>query len=101
MGINQLAPLFRASAHAPDGVIECYESVEAGWYCVGVQWHPEDDTASALDMQIFQDFMVACGSATPQIIQFPNRAAAELQLPNGPFSAHPGGSDGRRASWAC
>ena len=76
MGINQLAPLFRASAHAPDGVIECYESVEAGWYCVGVQWHPEDDTASALDMQIFQDFMVACGSATPQIIQFPNRAAA-------------------------
>lgn len=76
MAVNQLAPLFKPAAHAPDGVIECYESVEENWFCVGVQWHPEDETSSALDMQIFQEFMIACGCSTPQILQMPVRAAA-------------------------
>lgn len=76
MAVKQLAPFFRAAAHAPDGVIECYEATEEGWFCVGVQWHPEDETSSALDMQIFQEFMAACGSSTPQILQMPVRAAA-------------------------
>lgn len=76
MAVNQLAPLFKASAHSPDGVIECYESIEQNWFCMGVQWHPEDETSSALDMQIFQEFMLACGCSTPQILQMPVRAAA-------------------------
>lgn len=76
MAINQLAPQFRASAKAPDGVIECYESVMNGWFCLGVQWHPEDDTSSALDMQIFQEFIAACKGAEPAIIPMPQRAAA-------------------------
>ncbi|MCX7394197.1 MAG: gamma-glutamyl-gamma-aminobutyrate hydrolase family protein [Planctomycetales bacterium] len=76
MAVNRLAPIFRAAAHASDGVIECYESIEESWFCVGVQWHPEDETSSALDMQIFQQFMAACGCSTPQILQMPVRAAA-------------------------
>jgi len=50
----------RVGARAPDGVIEAIESVDADWFCVGVQWHPESETASALDMQLFESFMQAC-----------------------------------------
>ena len=50
MCVDQLAPLFKVSATAPDGVIEAYESVDDDWFCVGVQWHPESDTAAALDI---------------------------------------------------
>ena len=39
-GIKSLAPSLRATAHAPDGIIEAYES-NNGWYLMGVQWHPE------------------------------------------------------------
>jgi putative glutamine amidotransferase len=38
--VNRLAPGFRLSATAPDGVIEGIES-ENHKYVVGVQWHPE------------------------------------------------------------
>jgi putative glutamine amidotransferase len=76
MAINQLAPQFIMSAKAPDGVIECYESNVRGWFCLGVQWHPEDDTSSALDMQIFQEFIAACKGVEPAIIPMPQRAAA-------------------------
>jgi putative glutamine amidotransferase len=65
MAINQLATHFKPTAHAPDGVIEFYESADPRWFCVGVQFHPEDDTASALDMQIFQEFLAACTSNRP------------------------------------
>lgn len=58
--VDQLATHFQVSATAPDGVIEAYESIQDNWYCVGVQWHPESETASALDMQVFQHFMEAC-----------------------------------------
>jgi putative glutamine amidotransferase len=52
--VRQPAPRFRIAAHAPDGVIEAIESTDAGWFCVGVQWHPEADSASALDLQLFE-----------------------------------------------
>jgi putative glutamine amidotransferase len=76
MAINQLAAPFKATAHAPDGVIEFYEAVDPKWFCVGVQFHPEDDTASALDMQIFQEFLAACSGGQPATIPMPQRAAA-------------------------
>jgi putative glutamine amidotransferase len=50
----------RVGARAPDGVIEAIESVDPSWFCVGVQWHPESETASALDMQLFECFVQAC-----------------------------------------
>ncbi|MEP3480351.1 MAG: gamma-glutamyl-gamma-aminobutyrate hydrolase family protein [Fuerstiella sp.] len=61
MAVNQLANPFRVCATCPDGVIEAYESVTEDWFCLGVQWHPESNTASALDIQIFESFIAASG----------------------------------------
>ena len=58
--VRQVGPRLRVSALAPDGIIEAIESVDPNWFCVGVQWHPESDTASALDMQLFECFIQAC-----------------------------------------
>jgi putative glutamine amidotransferase len=41
-------------------VIEAIEATDANWFCVGVQWHPESDTSSALDLQLFECFLQAC-----------------------------------------
>lgn len=57
--VNQLGKKMRVAAKAPDGVIESIESTDPNWFCVGLQWHPEADTASALDMQIFECFVQA------------------------------------------
>ncbi len=61
--VNQLGRRMRVAARAPDGVIEAIESTDPNWFCVGVQWHPEDPTASALDMQIFECFVQAAQRA--------------------------------------
>ncbi len=58
--VRQVAPGMRVGALAPDGVIEAIEASDAGWFCVGVQWHPESDTSSALDLQLFECFLQAC-----------------------------------------
>jgi putative glutamine amidotransferase len=59
MAIRELSSRFRVSATCPDGIIEAYESVDEDWFCLGVQWHPESSTASALDLQIFEAFIDA------------------------------------------
>jgi putative glutamine amidotransferase len=58
--IRQVGEGLRVGARAPDGVIESIESTDADWFCVGVQWHPESETASALDLQLFEYFVQAC-----------------------------------------
>jgi putative glutamine amidotransferase len=67
--VRQVGAGLRVCAAAPDGVIEAIESTDPRWFCVGVQWHPESETASALDMQLFECFVQACV-----------RAAQPLQL---------------------
>ncbi len=74
MAVDELAPPFTVTATCPDGVIEAYESVEPDWYCVGVQWHPENETSSALDMQVFQSLLEFVCEDSPAIL--PLRAAA-------------------------
>jgi putative glutamine amidotransferase len=49
----------RTCASAPDGVIEAIEATDPSWFCIGIQWHPESETASALDMQLFECFIQA------------------------------------------
>ena len=50
-------------------MIEAYESTDPDWFCLGVQWHPENETASALDMQVFDHFMNAIlTQSQPQIL---------------------------------
>jgi putative glutamine amidotransferase len=58
--VRQPGPGLRTGARAPDGVIEAIEATDPNWFCVGVQWHPESETASALDMQLFECFVQAC-----------------------------------------
>ena len=60
MAVDQVAPLFKVSATCPDGVTEAYEAIDDNWFCLGVQWHPENESASALDMQVFEVFLAAC-----------------------------------------
>jgi putative glutamine amidotransferase len=57
--------LFRVCAKAPDGVIEAIETHDANWFALGVQWHPEAESASALELQLFECFLQAAlkGSA--------------------------------------
>ena len=61
MAVDDLARPFRVCATCPDGIIEAYESTSDDWYCMGVQWHPESSTASALDIQIFESLVDAAG----------------------------------------
>jgi putative glutamine amidotransferase len=59
--VQNVAKGFRVSAKSPDGVIEAIEAEDEDWFCVGVQWHPHSETASALDKQLFEAFVRACG----------------------------------------
>jgi putative glutamine amidotransferase len=58
--VRQVGTGLRVAALAPDGVIEAVEATDPRWFCVGVQWHPEADSASALDLQLFECFIQAC-----------------------------------------
>jgi putative glutamine amidotransferase len=58
MAVDDVAPGFRVTARCPDGVIEAIESV-TDWLAFGTQFHPEADSASALDLRIFEEFI--CG----------------------------------------
>ncbi len=58
--VNKLGARLRLGARAPDGIIEAIETTDPDWFCIGVQWHPESETASALDMQLLEGFIQAC-----------------------------------------
>jgi putative glutamine amidotransferase len=58
--VRNIGEGLRQGAKAPDGVIEAIESQDPNWFFIGVQWHPESDTASALDQQLFECFIQAC-----------------------------------------
>jgi putative glutamine amidotransferase len=59
-----------AVAHAPDGVIEGVETVGDDWWVLGVQWHPEELTATpeAWDRALFAAFATAVRSAMPAVV---------------------------------
>lgn len=57
MAIDDVAPGFAVTARCPDGVIEAIESTTDDWFAFGTQFHPEDDSASALDLRIFEEFI--------------------------------------------
>lgn len=78
MAVDQLAKCFKVSAKCPDGVIEAYESNNEKWFVIGVQWHPEAETASRLDMQIFEAFVQACDDirrGSKVVLPFPKLAS--------------------------
>ncbi|HWG33138.1 MAG TPA: gamma-glutamyl-gamma-aminobutyrate hydrolase family protein [Gemmatimonadaceae bacterium] len=62
--IERVADELRVVAVAPDGVIEGVESAaDSPWWCVGVQWHPEDliGTDESWDRDIFSAFARVIG----------------------------------------
>ncbi|REJ72887.1 MAG: gamma-glutamyl-gamma-aminobutyrate hydrolase family protein [Planctomycetota bacterium] len=77
MAVDNVASCFRVSATAMDGVVEAYESVLENWWCLGVQFHPENQSSSALDMQVFQAFIDGVKEQhAPAILSFEDRQAA-------------------------
>lgn len=71
--IDEVAFGFVVSARAPDGVIEAIESVRKDWFALGVQFHPESSSASALDKRIFEEFVTVCAGTdvvlSPRLLQ--------------------------------
>jgi putative glutamine amidotransferase len=56
MAVDDVAPGFMVTARCPDGVVEAIESTTE-WQAFGTQFHPESDSASALDLRIFEEFI--------------------------------------------
>ena len=63
-GIRKLAPGFRAAALAPDGLVEAIEWTGKDWFCVGVQWHPQNEGNISLDTQLIEAFVAASQAAS-------------------------------------
>jgi putative glutamine amidotransferase len=57
MALDEIAPGFAVTARCPDGIVEAIESTREDWFAIGTQFHPESDSASALDQQIFEEFL--------------------------------------------
>lgn len=49
----------KATAWAPDGVIEAIESTDANRFLIGVQWHPERQTSEAEHLALFKALVAA------------------------------------------
>ena len=56
--VKTVAPGYRVSATAPDGVIEAIEDPAAG-FCLGVQWHPENFWRTGEFRALYEGFLEA------------------------------------------
>jgi len=56
--VKTIAPGYRVSATAPDGVIEAIEDPSAG-FCLGVQWHPENFWRTGEFRALYEGFLEA------------------------------------------
>ena len=56
--VKAVAPGFRVSATAPDGVVEAIEDPEQP-FCLGVQWHPENFWRTGEFRPLFEGFLEA------------------------------------------
>lgn len=67
MAIDEVAPGFAVTARCPDGVVEAIESIRPDWFAIGTQFHPESESASALDLRIFEEFIDGVRAATHEM----------------------------------
>jgi putative glutamine amidotransferase len=58
MAVDEVAPGFAVTARCPDGVVEAIESTMDDWIALGVQFHPEEDRGTKLDIGVFEQFML-------------------------------------------
>ena len=56
--VDRVAEALAVVARAPDGVVEGVEAADAAWWALGVQWHPEELTATpeSWDRALFAAF---------------------------------------------
>ena len=66
MAIDAVAQGFAVTARCPDGVVEAIESQMDDWLAIGTQFHPESDSASALDVRIFEEFIDGVKERQPE-----------------------------------
>jgi putative glutamine amidotransferase len=59
--VNHVAPGFKVSATAPDGVIEAIEDPSQR-FCLGVQWHPENFWRTGEFRALFEAFLEAAAA---------------------------------------
>lgn len=64
MAVDEVAPGFRVTARCPDGIVEAIEST-TDWLALGTQFHPEAESASALDPRIFEEFLAGIAGEVP------------------------------------
>lgn len=57
MSVDDVAPGFLVTGRCQDGVVECIESLHGDWLAIGTQFHPESPSATAMDAQIFKEFV--------------------------------------------
>lgn len=66
-GIHRLADRLTPLAHAPDGLVEAFELLDAPGFTLAVQWHPEWRTAeNPFYTAIFRAFGEACRARNVQ-----------------------------------
>jgi putative glutamine amidotransferase len=66
MAVDDVAAGFSITARCPDGVVEAIEST-TDWLAFGTQFHPESDSASALDLRIFEEFISGITGEVPEM----------------------------------
>jgi len=67
MAIDEVGKGFAVTARCADGVVEAIESKVDGWFALGTQFHPESESASALDIRLFEEFIAAAGGIEAQV----------------------------------
>ncbi len=58
MAVDDVSPGFAVTARCPDGVVEAIESTMDDWFALGVQFHPEADRGTQLDICVFEQFIL-------------------------------------------
>ncbi len=67
MAVDEVAPGFAVTARCPDGVVEAIESTMDDWFALGTQFHPQSDSASALDLRIFEEFVMGISGRVAEV----------------------------------
>ncbi len=57
MAIDDLGEGLHITARCPDGVVEAVEYQGHDWFAVGTQFHPEANSATAVDIGVFEQFV--------------------------------------------
>ena len=65
MAVDEVPSTLQVTARCPDGIVEAVESRHPeSWFALGTQFHPEAESASALDIRIFEEFAAAAAGSS-------------------------------------